>query len=438
MNQLKKYKQSTKMNVKFIDSDELYKKFLNPNSMLVKIHDHIDFSFVNELCQDVYSPDGQHAYLPELCFKVSFIQLFKGGLSDNEVVRQCQTNMEYRYFCDLAIDDELFDDCKLSRFRDELGIERFKRIFEEVVDRIKNAGFISEQDVQYMDSFLFLADVKVISINALIAKAIKQCLDDLKKTDSEMENDIKRRDFELSEEEQKQRFVFLVRKAQEILSNIKRINNLSKEARQSLALLKKIVRERVEISDDDIRKKESGEEKDKIVNITDPDARMMGKDRQDILPRYKSHVAMNQNGFITYTNATLATVYDGHHASLMIADLKGRGFTVPQAVGATHFGDILLREAMSKENTQIIAPYRKNQAMNSCLTNDTMIEAWAYNQTHEYKEHRRIRAHIEPKQGEMKNIHGMKRARLRGIDNVRIQNYLSAIVTNCKRWVYCS
>ena len=437
MKQKTKYKQSTIKNVKFIDSDTLYKKFLNPNSVLVNIHDNIDFSFVNELCEDVYSQDGQHAYLPELCFRVSFIQFFKGGLSDNEVVRQCTTNMEYRYFCNLAIDDELFDDCKLSRFREELGVKRFKHIFDMIVEKIKDAGFVSENDVQYMDSFLFLADVKVISINALLSKAIQQCLNDLEKTDSEIEEDLKKRDFELSEDEQKRRFVFLVRKAQDILAYAKK-HELTEEARKSFALLTRIIKERSEIIDTEVRKKDSDEEKDKIVNNSDQDARMMGKNEHDIHPSYKSHVAMNSQGFITYTDATLATVYDGHHGYDAVHDLKSRGFSVPHCVGDNHYGDITFREDMAYEGTQIVAPYRKNQAMNSCLTEDIMIEAWAYNHTGEYKEHRRIRAHIEPKQGEMKNLHGMKRAKVRGLQKVRIQNYLSAIVTNCKRLVRCN
>lgn len=434
MKQKTKYKQSTITNVKFIDSDSLYKRFLNPNSVLVKIHDNIDFSFVNDLCDDIYVEDGQNAYLPELCFRVCFIQFFKGGLSDNEVVRQCQTNMEYRYFCNLAIDDDLFDDCKLSRFREELGVMRFKEIFDIIVEKIKDAGFISKEDAQYMDSFLFLADVKVISINLLLSKAIQQCLKDLQKTDREIEEDEKKKDFELSEEQQKKRFVFLVRKAQSLLSYAKKYN-VTKEAKKSLALLARIIKERSEIIDAEVRKKGSGEEKDKIVNTSDQDARMMGKKENDIHPSYKSHVSMNEKGFITYTNVTLATVYDGHHSYDVVHDLKSRGFTVPHCIGDNHYGNIIFRDDMAQEGTQVIAPYRKNQAMNSCLIENIMIEAWAYNHTPEYKEHRRIRSHIEPKQGEMKNLHGMKRAKVRGLQKVRIQNYLSAIVTNCKMLV---
>lgn len=429
-----KYKLSSIKNTKFINSEDLYQHFLDKNSVLVKIHDHIDFAFVNDICDDIYVEDGQHAYLPELVFRVSFIQYLKGGISDNEIVRQCKTNLEYRYFCDLAIDDDVFDDCKLSRFRKELGEKKFKEIFNQIVEKIYAAGLLSKNDVQYMDSFLFLADVKVISINALLAKAIDQVLTNLRISDTEMEQDLKKRDFELSEEQQKQRFVFLVRKAQALLSSAKKKINLP-QAEKSLSILQRIVKERAEINDQEVRRKEAAEEKDKIVNISDIDARMMGKESRDIVPRYKSFVTMNTAGFITATDVAIATVYDGHHTPFLIHDLKSRGYTVPQCVGDTHFGDIELRKSMMLENTQMIAPYRKNQIINSCFTEEVMIEAWNYNHTEEYKEHRRIRSHIEPKQGEMKNLHGMKRARFRGVEKLKIQNYLSAIVTNCKKLV---
>ena len=419
--------------MKFINSESLYRKFLDPTSQLVKIHDNVDFSFVNELCDEIYSQDGQHAYSPELIFRVTFIQFFKKGLSDNEVVKQCKTNLEYRYFCDLSIDDELFDDCKLSRFRKELGVDKFKKIFDLIVENIKKAGFIDNNDVQYMDSFLFLADVKLLSINSLISKAIQKTLESLGKKDEEIENDKKKKDFELSDDEQKQRFVFLIKKAQRIMQSIRNEETLSEQAKKDLSILKRIVKERAEITENnEVTKKKSDEEKDKIISVSDSDARMMGKEKNNIHPSYKSHNAMNKKGFITYTNVTHATVYDGHHAYTIVHDLKSRGFQVPISVGDTHYGDMKFREEMDKEGTQVVAPYRENQVMNSCMTKNVMIEAWAYNHTDEYKEHRKIRSHIEPKQGEMKNLHGMKRAKFRGLKKMQIQNYMSAIVTNCK------
>ena len=417
--------------MKFIDSEILYNRFIDKNSPLVKIHDKIDFSFVNKLCDGIYSDDGQHAYSPELVFRVCFIQFYKKGLSDNEVVKQCKTNMEYRYFCNLAIDDELFDDCKLSRFRKDIGTAKFKEIFDMVVEKIKNAGFLTDEDVQYLDSFLFLADVKIVSINALLSKAIFHALKNLNLEDSEMTADYRKRDFELSEEEQKRRFVFLVRKAQLILALAKN-KKLSDAGQKAVNLLCRIVKERAEIKGEVIRKKKKDEEKDKIISVSDTDARMMGKSEQKILPSYKSHNAMTKKGFITYTDVTHATTYDGKHAYTVVSDLKSRGFKVPVSVGDNHYGDIDFRKDMAGEDTLVVAPYRKNQVKVSCMTDDVMIKAWEYNHTDEYKEHRRIRAHIEPKQGEMKNLHGMKRALFRGLDKVRVQNFMSAIVTNCK------
>ena len=165
---------------------------------------------------------------------------------------------------------------------------------------------------------------------------------------------------------------------------------------------------------------------------------MMGKKENDIKPSYKSHLAMTKNRFITYTDVTLSTVYDGHQADPAIRDMKSRGFEVPIVVGDNHYGNFSLREKMQQEGTQIVAPYRKNQAMNSCLTNNIMIEAWAYNHTGEYKIHKKIRTYTEPKQGEMKNLHGMRRAKYRGLERVRVQNYMSAFVTNCKRLIVAS
>ena len=423
--------------MKFIDSEILYNRFIDRNSTLVKIHDNIDFAFVNPLCEGKYSDDGQNPYLPEYVYRVSFIQFFKGGLSDNEVVKQCKTNFEYRYFCNLAVDDELFDDCKLSRFRKEIGPEKFKEIFDMLVENIKMAGFISNKDAQYMDSFLFLADIKLVSTNALLSKAIIYAQKALNIVDNVMKKDTSVRDFELSDDEQKNRFVMLVKKAQDLLAEYKDCQELSSEAKKCVSVLAKIVKERAEISEDSIRKKDCSEEQDRTISVSDPDARMMGKAKDKILPSFKSHVMMNEAGFITYTDATLSTVYDGHHAAIAVKDVKKRGFTVPTIVGDNHYGDILFRQNMALENTYVVAPYKQNQVLNSCLSIDVMIEAWAYNHTEEYRKHRRIRAHIEPKQGEMKNLHGMKRAKLRGLDNIRIQNYMSAIVTNCKHFAKC-
>ena len=64
---------------------------------------------------------------------------------------------------------------------------------------------------------------------------------------------------------------------------------------------------------------------------------------------------------------------------------------------------------------------------------DLMIEAKEYNKTQDFKDDMKERAHIEPKNAEMKRFHGMARARYWGLPKVNVQFIITAIVVNVKR-----
>ena len=49
-----------------------------------------------------------------------------------------------------------------------------------------------------------------------------------------------------------------------------------------------------------------------------------------------------------------------------------------------------------------------------------------------------MRAHIEPKQGEMKRFHGLEKAKFWGIEKLNVQALLTGIVVNLKRFVNLS
>jgi hypothetical protein len=60
--------------------------------------------------------------------------------------------MEYRYFLDLAIDDELPHFTKVGCFRARLGEETFAELFEMFVSNLKELGIITKDEVRYMDA----------------------------------------------------------------------------------------------------------------------------------------------------------------------------------------------------------------------------------------------------------------------------------------------
>jgi transposase len=66
---------------------------------------------------------------------------------------------------------------------------------------------------------------------------------------------------------------------------------------------------------------------------------------------------------------------------------------------------------------------------------DLLKKAREYNKTDDFKEDLKQRAHIEPKQGEMKRYHGLQRAKYWGLPKMNIQATISAIVVNVKRFI---
>ncbi|GAI05633.1 unnamed protein product, partial [marine sediment metagenome] len=63
-------------------------------------------------------------------FKILFLEFYY-NLSDVEVVKQLRSNVLFRHFVEIKIEDPLPDDTSLVVFRRRLGEERFERIFDK-------------------------------------------------------------------------------------------------------------------------------------------------------------------------------------------------------------------------------------------------------------------------------------------------------------------
>jgi transposase len=106
-----------------------------PRDHLLKLLDKVaDFSFVNELCRDAYTPDfGRPAYEPEMMFKIIFLQ-FLYDVSDRRIEEEVSFNLVFKWFVGLAVDESPPDSSSLTRFRDCLGEELFANIFNQIGD----------------------------------------------------------------------------------------------------------------------------------------------------------------------------------------------------------------------------------------------------------------------------------------------------------------
>ncbi len=93
----------------------------------------LDFSFIREMTQHLYcTNNGRPSIDPELFFRIYLIIFLYGIESDRQACDEIQFNLACRWFCKLALEDNTPDHSSLTKIRDRLGEETFKKIFEKI------------------------------------------------------------------------------------------------------------------------------------------------------------------------------------------------------------------------------------------------------------------------------------------------------------------
>ena len=120
-------------------------------------------------------------------------------MSDPEIVKRTQTDVAYRWFLGLNLDDKVPDDTTISHFRSKrLGDKPFEEFFNAIVkkcidkDLVKNKGYM-------IDSTDVAANVNYPSEEKLLCNAYRRMLREIKKYNTrlsienlnEFEKDIK-------------------------------------------------------------------------------------------------------------------------------------------------------------------------------------------------------------------------------------------------------
>lgn len=428
-----KFKKNTKNNVKFINSDKLYEEFIDKESVLVKIHDLVDFDYYLPILEPLYSDAGRSAHHAILMWKICLLQYIKGGLSEREVIKQAKTNLEYRYFLDLAVDEKLPHWTKIGTFRQRLGKEKFLELFEGLTTNLKELGIINDKEIRFMDATHQLADVTTVSINTLLSQACQHLLDEInkhQKYSSSVEIKLDFKDFLLSEEEKKERFVQLVELAQELQQKVQQMLSTIKsdKLQEAYEILQRIVKERSKQEEGEV-KKENSDDIGKIASVSDTDATWGAKSKDFQFLGYKHNLTATENGFIE-----VISTHQGHKSDeeFYLEDIEK--IDCEKVVTDNKYGTRENRYQSKLRNIQLVAPHRKN--MKAHLSDDLMDEVFLYNHTEQYKKEMKKRGSlIEGIFGVMKKVHHFARTKYRGIEKISIQGLITAFVINLKNLV---
>jgi len=123
----------------------------------------LDLGFVREWARELYAERGRPSIDPVVFFKLQLVLFFEGIRSERKLVETASLNLAHRWYLGYALDEPLPDHSSLTRIRQRLGVETFARFFERVVDLCQEAGLVWGREL-YFDATKVRADAAVASL----------------------------------------------------------------------------------------------------------------------------------------------------------------------------------------------------------------------------------------------------------------------------------
>ena len=133
---------------------------LIPDDHILKLVDKVlNLSWLRHEVKDLYCCDnGRPGIDPEAAVRLMLSGFFQGIVHDRKLMREAQVNIAIRWFSGYRLDEKLPDHSSLTRIRQRWGDERFKKIFQKTVQSCIDAGLVSGETV-HIDATLIRADV---------------------------------------------------------------------------------------------------------------------------------------------------------------------------------------------------------------------------------------------------------------------------------------
>lgn len=147
--------------------------FVPDDHVLVRVDRVLDLSWLPGEVADCYSPDqGRPGIDPEVAVRLMLAGLLLGLVHDRKLMREAQVNLAIRWFAGFGLLDKVPDHSSLTRIRQRWGPERFRRIFEKTVEACVAARLVAG-DMLHVDATLVRADVSWSSLAVQYVEAVE-------------------------------------------------------------------------------------------------------------------------------------------------------------------------------------------------------------------------------------------------------------------------
>lgn len=148
-------------------------------NVYIKMRDELGTFYEDEDFTDLFPPRGQPAHRPWRLALVLVLQ-FAEGLSDRQAADAVRARIDWKYALGLELDDPGFDFSILSEFRDRLlkGSAE-ERLFDKMLERFKEKGYLKARGKQRTDSTHVLAAVRQVNRLELLGETLRAALNTL-------------------------------------------------------------------------------------------------------------------------------------------------------------------------------------------------------------------------------------------------------------------
>ena len=475
--------------IQFSQYSSLYALIAPEDNLLRRINDLIDFSFIyDELATKYCSNNGRMAECPIRMFKYLLLKVIY-TLSDVDVVERSRFDMSFKYFLGMLPEDDVINPSSLTKFRklrlkdtDLLNLLINKTVSIAIEKNIIRSKSIIVDATHTLSKYNPHKAIDVLRERAKLLRKIVYTYNESwkekmpkKNTDNDIEQELiycKKLEKRIQSEPSissipaiKEKLNLLketIKDAQENLTlskdtdaktGYKSVNNPFFGYKTHIAMSEERIITAAVVSSGE---KSDGKKLPELLEISQKnginvdtiigDAAYSGKDNlkltkaQDIKivaklsPLITQGVRKKENEFEYNKDADMFVCPAGHLAIRKARQGKRDIGANPQI---TYFFDVekckkcALKEGCYKEGA-------KTKTYSVIIKSDIHKEQIAFQETEYFKEKARHRYKIEAKNGELKNVHGYRRATSYGITNMEMQGAMAIFAVNLKRIIKLS
>lgn len=472
------------LSMKLSQYEGLYDIVVPKDHLLRKIKDLVDFSFVYDELKDKYChTNGRNAIHPIRMFKYLLLKTIY-TLSDIDLIERTRSDMAFKYFLDMAPEEDVIDPSLLAYFR------RKRLKDDNLLDLLINetVGIAIDKGVMKSSSIIMDATHTRARYNQLTPQEVlRNRSKNVRKTIYSMDASMKDKFPKKPTQDTIEAELNYTQNLIEVIENEPKLTQFPK-VKEPLNLLKETV------EDDLVYLQES----------PDPDARVGHKSADSSFFGYKTHLAMSQERIITAATITTGEKNDGKQLSTLVEKSKQAGIEVKEVIGDAAYSekqnisyatenefDLIskLNPAIShgvrkkedafeynKDAGMYVCPAghmairkarqgKKNQAKNQVnnyyfdvekckrcplqegcykpgaksksysvsIKSDEHTNQLDFQNSEHFKERAKERYKIEAKNSELKHRHGYEVASSSGLEGMHVQGAMAIFTTNIKR-----